>query len=307
MWDLSDLFFFTEVVANGGFAPAGRALREPKSKLSRRIARLEEQLGVRLIERSSRHFRVTDVGQSFYEHCQNVMAELKRAELTVAETQGEPHGTVRFSCPLALLEPLSGLLANFMERYPRVKLQVVATNRRVDLIQERIDVALRVRATLDTDVALTVRTLAKSRRILVASPAVAERLAGVTGVEDLVSVPTLSPTEQGGEDRWELVGPKGRSVSLRHEPRMSSGDFHVLRAAAIAGLGVALLPDHTCAAALCHGQLVHVFPDWHAPEGTMHLVFTSRRGLPPPVGALIDHLAQHVRGQLLLEAQSCSA
>ena len=104
MRDLNDMFFFTEVVANGGFAPAGRALRQPKSKLSRRVARLEQRLGVRLLERSSRSFRVTDVGQAFYDHCQNVLAEVNRAEAVVAATQGEPHGTVRFNCPLGLMD-----------------------------------------------------------------------------------------------------------------------------------------------------------------------------------------------------------
>lgn len=304
MQDLNDLFFFAEVVAHGGFAPAGRALRQPKSKLSRRVARLEVQLGVRLLERSSRRFRVTDVGQAFYEHCQNVMTEVKRAEAAVAATQGEPHGTVRFSCPLGLMDPLAGILTHFMERYPRVNLQVVATNRRVDLITERIDVALRVRTSLDTDAALTVRTLARSRRILVASPAWAHRLADAEDVEVLASVPTLSATEQAGQDVWELVGPEQRTISVRHHPRLACGDFHALREAAIAGLGVSLLPDHSCAPALRSGRLVHVLPDWHAPEGMVHLVFTSRRGLPPPVGALIDHLAEHVRDQLMLDAET---
>lgn len=300
MQDLNDLFFFTEVVAHGGFASAGRALRQPKSKLSRRVARLEEQLGVRLLERSSRRFRVTEVGQAFYEHCQNVMAEVKRAEAAVAATQGEPHGTVRFSCPLGLMEPLTGILTGFMERHPRVNLHVVATNRRVDLIAERVDVALRVRTSLDTDATLTVRTLAKSRRILVASPAWAERLGGAKEVEALGAVPTLSSTEQEGRDVWELVGSGERMAAVRHQPRMACGDLHALREAAIAGLGVALLPDHVCATALSAGRLVHLLTDWHAPEGTVHLVFTSRRGLPPPVSALIDHLAQHVRGALML-------
>ncbi|ATB37849.1 LysR family transcriptional regulator [Cystobacter fuscus] len=304
MQDLNDLFFFTEVVANGGFASAGRVLRQPKSKLSRRVAQLEERLGVRLIERTSRRFRVTDVGQAFYEHCQNVLMEVKRAEAAVAATQGEPHGTVRFSCPLGMMEPVSGVLARFMDRYPRVKLVVVATNRRVDLISERIDVALRVRISLDTDAALTVRKLARSRRILVASPTWAERLGDTRDVEMLSSVPTLSPTEQPGQDVWELIGPEQRTITLRHEPRLACGDFQALREAVIAGLGVSLLPDHTCALALRSGQFVQVFPDWHAPDGTVHLVFTSRRGLPPPVSALIDYLAEHLRDALMLEADT---
>ncbi|SEM52158.1 transcriptional regulator, LysR family [Stigmatella aurantiaca] len=298
MHDLNDLFFFSEVVANGGFAPAGRALRQPKSKLSRRVAQLEERLGVRLIERSSRRFRVTDVGQAFYEHCQNVMAEVRRAEEAVAATQGEPHGTVRFSSPLGMMEPLAAILARFMARYPRVNLQVVATNRPVDLIAERIDVALRVRTSLDTDAAFTVRTLTRSRRILVAGPPWANHLKSATALEALREVPTLSSAEQAGEDVWELQGPGARMDTFRHVPRLACGDFHAVREAAIAGLGVALLPAHSCEVALRSGQLVQVLPDWHGPDGMVHLVFTRRRGLPLPVAALIDHLAEHVRGPM---------
>jgi len=166
MQDLNDLFFFAEVVAHGGFAAAGRALRQPKSKLSRRVAELEARLGVRLIERSSRRFRVTEVGQAFYERCRSVMTEVAQAEAVVAEAQGEPHGTVRFSCPLGLMDPMARVLAEFMARHPRVKLHVVAANRRIDLIEERIDVALRVRTAVDADATLTMRTLARSHRIL---------------------------------------------------------------------------------------------------------------------------------------------
>ncbi|WP_375765718.1 LysR substrate-binding domain-containing protein [Archangium gephyra] len=295
MQDLNDLFFFTEVVARGGFSQAGRALRQPKSKLSRRVAQLEERLGVRLIERSSRRFRVTDVGQAFYEHCRSVMAEVERAEEAVAATRGEPHGSVRFSCPLGLMEILSPLLSDFLARHPRVNLQVVATNRRVDLIDERIDVALRVRTTLDTDASLILRTLARSRRILVASPTLVPRLGDLRDAALLASWPTLSATEETGQDVWELVGPEERTISVRHEPRLTCGDFGALRVAAEAGLGVALLPEHTCAPGLRSGQLVQVLPDWHAPDGSVHLVYTARRGLPPPVSALIDFLTERFR------------
>ncbi|WNG58791.1 LysR family transcriptional regulator [Archangium gephyra] len=295
MQDLNDLFFFTEVVEWGGFSQAGRALRQPKSKLSRRVAQLEERLGVRLIERSSRRFRITEVGQAFYEHCRNVMAEVQRAEEAVAATQGEPHGLVRFSCPLGLMEVVSPLLADFLSRHPRVNLHVVATNRRVDLIHERIDVALRVRTALDTDAALILRTLARSRRILVASPSLVSRLGELRDVARLASWPTLGTSEDAGQEVWELVGPGEQTVSVRHEPRLACGDFGALREAASAGLGIAMLPEHTCASALRSGQLVQVLPDWHAPDGTVHLVYTSRRGLPPPVGALIDHLAERFR------------
>jgi DNA-binding transcriptional LysR family regulator len=188
----------------------------------------------------------------------------------------------------------------FLARYPRVKLQVIATNRRVDLIDERIDVAIRVRSIIDSDAALTMRTLAKSRRILVASPALANRLGDMKDIAALASIATLGANEQAGDTTWELVGLDGQVRPVRHEPRLSCGDFTALREAAAAGLGVSLLPDHLCWPALKEGKLVRVFPDWYAPEGIVHLVFTTRRGLPPAVRALIDHLAERFGDEGLL-------
>lgn len=288
MADLNDYIYFAEVVAHGGFAPAGRALRQPKSKLSRRVSGLEARLGVRLIERSTRRFRVTEVGQAFYERCRAIMLEAEQAEALVAQAQAEPHGRVRFSCPTGLVETLSSLLPVFLARYPKVRLQVVAIDRAVDLIAERIDVALRVRTALTSDATLTMRSLGRSRRILVASPALAN-LVG-TDIAGLAALPTLSTRDDSGKIEWNLEGPGGAAQVIAHEPRMTCGDFAAVRVAATAGMGVALIPDHSCHDALASGALVRLFPDWQSQEGIVHLVFTTRRGLPPAVRAFIDHL-----------------
>jgi DNA-binding transcriptional LysR family regulator len=289
--DLNDYAYFAEVVAHGGFAAAGRALREPKSKLSRRIAGLEERLGVRLIERSSRRFRVTEIGQSFYDRCRVMLAEAEQAEAAVAQAQAEPHGRVRFSCPTGLVEIVSAVLPPFLTLYPKVRLQLIATDRAVDLIEERIDLALRVRVALTSDAALTMRSLGMSSRILVASPRMASRIGG--DIEALGRLPTLGTSDEIGEVEWTLESGNGVVHRLRHEPRLSCGDLAAVRQAAIADLGAALLPDHICAEALADGRLVHLFPEWGTPRGIVHLVFTTRRGLPPAVRALIDHLATH--------------
>jgi DNA-binding transcriptional LysR family regulator len=191
--DLNDYIYFAEVVAHGGFAPAGRSLRQPKSKLSRRVAGLEARLGVRLIERSTRRFRVTEVGQAFYERCRAIMLEAEQAEAVVAQAQAEPHGRVRFSCPTGLVETLSASLPDFLARHPKVHLQVIAIDRAVDLIAERIDVALRVRTALTSDAELTMRSLGRSRRILVASPAFANGVS--TDIAGLETLPTLSTND----------------------------------------------------------------------------------------------------------------
>ncbi|MBV1692523.1 LysR family transcriptional regulator [Novosphingobium sp. G106] len=286
--DLNDYAYFAEVVAHGGFAAAGRALREPKSKLSRRIAGLEQRLGLRLIERSSRRFRVTDTGQAFYERCRAILAEAEQAEALVLQAQAEPHGRIRFSCPTGMIELMSDLISSFLAHYPKVRLQLIATDRAVDLIEERIDLALRVRAALTGDAALTMRSLGLSTRILVASPQLASQIGGI---EHLAHLPVLTTDDSADELEWHLEADDGCKQIVRVEPRMGCADMGAVRSAAIQGLGVAILPDHVCREALQAGNLVRVLPAWRGLQGIVHLVFTTRRGLPPAVRALIDHLA----------------
>ena len=286
--DLNDLAYFAEVVTHGGFAAAGRALREPKSKLSRRIAGLEERLGLRLIERSSRRFRVTETGKAFYERCRAMLAEAEQAEALVIQAQAEPHGRVRFSCPTGMVEPISDQIASFLARYPKVRLQLVATDRAVDLIEERIDLALRVRTALTSDAALTMRSLGSSTRILVASPQLASR---IEDVGTLAALPALSTSDTLEDLEWHLETDDGRVHVHRSEARLGCEDMAAVRRAAVDGLGLALLPDHVCRETLALGQLVRVLPAWRGQRGIVHLVFTTRRGLAPAVRALIDHLA----------------
>jgi DNA-binding transcriptional LysR family regulator len=290
MADLNDYLIYAAVVTHGGFAPASRALRQPKSTLSRRVAQLEARLGVRLIERTTRRFRVTEVGEAFYERCRILALDVEQADAVAAEAKSEPHGAIRFSCPTGLIETLSASFPQFLMRFPKVRLQVIAVDRPVDLIDERIDIALRVRTTLTTDAALTMRTLGHSQRILVAGSQLAAQCMGLD-IGQLATLPTLSPTDQSGPIVWDLAGPDGVTRAITHEPRMTCGDFQALRDAAAANAGVAFLPDHSCRADLMAGRLVQVFPDWRSEDGIVHIVFTTRRGLPPAVRAFIDHLA----------------
>jgi DNA-binding transcriptional LysR family regulator len=299
--DLNDFAYFAEVVRHGGFAAAGRALREPKSKLSRRIAQLEERLGLRLIERSSRRFRVTEIGQAFYERCKAIQLEAEQAEALVVQAQSEPHGQIRFSCPTGMIEVVSALVLSFLRLHPKVQLQLIAADRPVDLIGERIDLALRVRTALTSDAELTMRSLGSSTRILVASPAFANQL---RDLDDLARYPTLATGDEDTEAEWLLEDRDGRKASHRHQPRLGCSDMAAVREAAAAGLGVALLPWHVCLQAIETGKLVQVLPHWYGQQGIVHLVFTTRRGLPIAVRALIDHLAASFPGDLLRSSEN---
>jgi len=291
MQDLNDLFYFSIVVEKNGFAAAGRALGIPKSRLSRRISQLEERLGVRLLQRSTRRFAVTDAGQRFYGHCQAVMAEAQAAEEAVAQLTSEPRGLVRVSCPVSITQNvMANILPGFAEKYPQVKLLVLSTNRRIDLINEGIDVAIRVRFKLDTDADLVVRTFGHSHSVLVASPKYLDERGRPEQPEDLARYETISIAELEWQS-WEFSN-AGRTYRFEHQPRLMCGDFPLTLAAAKRGLGVALLPESVCCAALNSNELEIILPQWSPPQGIVHCVFPSRRGLLPAVRALIDWLAE---------------
>lgn len=292
MRDLNDLYYYVQVVDHGGFAPAGRALGVPKSKLSRRIALLEERLGTRLIQRSTRRFAVTETGQTYYGHCKAMLVEAEAADEAVALTQAEPRGIVRVTCPVALLDArIAGMVATFMAEHPRVEIHLDETNRRVDVVGEGIDVAIRVRPPPLEDSDLVMRVLADRGQCLVASPRL---LAG--GVPkapaDLAGLPSMDLGLPQHEHVWNLLGPDGAQAAVRHRPRLITRSMPALRAAAIAGVGVVQLPSMMMREQIERGELVHVIPGWAPRREVIHAVFASRRGLLPAVRALLDYLAQ---------------
>ncbi len=290
--DLNDLYYFAAVVTHGGFAPAGRALGVPKSNLSRRVARLEDRLNVRLLERSTRRFAVTPAGQEFYRHCQAVIIEAEAAEESALSLRGEPRGLVRLSCPVQLAENgLADLLPQFLAAHPLVRVQVLVTDRRIDLIDEGVDVAIRVRTRLDTDQALTMRTLGRDRALLVASPAYVQHNGAPTTPQDLKSHSILWRSEGPARAVLSLTGADGREASVEIEPRLTADHFTPLLKAAVAGTGIAFLPEMVCRDAVRDGRLTPLLPELGELRGIVHMVFTTRRGQLPAVSALIDFLA----------------
>jgi DNA-binding transcriptional LysR family regulator len=292
MPDLNDLNFFAAVVANEGFSAASRALAVPKSRISRRVAALESRLGVRLLERSSRRFSVTDVGRDVYRHVRAALAEAEAIEDVVGRLKTEPQGLVRVSCPQGADRILALELPAFLERYPRLRVQLTISNRRVDLIEEGVDIAIRGRDKLDSDADMQVKIVGRSGRLLVASPAFLEKHGRPAAPEDLAGLPTLGQADRSGIDHWPLVDEAGNERIVSLEPRVASTEFGVLRQGVIAGLGVAFLPEFACREPLADGRLERVLPGWTGREGILHLVFTSRRGLLPSVRAVIDFLAE---------------
>lgn len=291
--DFNDLYYYVQVVEHGGFAPAGRALNQPKSKLSRRIALLEERLGVRLLQRSTRRFAVTDIGHAYYQRCVAMLVEAEAAQDLVANSQSAPRGVVRLACPTALLDyHLGDALGRFMAQCPEVQLHVESTNRRVDVIQEGLDVAIRVRFPPIEDSELVQKFLGESRQSLMASPALIERMGGLPTIADLGEWPSLGSLQGGRDYAWDLDGPDQAKVRILTIPRMVTDDRIALWRAALHGVGVVVLPTALVHADVAAGRLVHLLPEWQPRVAVVHAVFPSRRGLRPAVRALLDFLAQ---------------
>jgi len=289
MQDLNDLYYFVQIVDHGGFAPAARAIGLQKSKLSRRLQALEDRLGVRLLNRSSRRFSVTEVGQEFYRHCVAMLVEAEAAEQAIAEVRADPRGVIRIACPVGLLQfQFSGLIARFVKANPAVEVHLKSSNRAVDLVAEGFDVAIRVRFPPLDDTGLVMRKLDDSEQCLVASPALAPQ--PIDSPAGLAGLPSLDPGPPRSDYRWDLEGPEGQKASVPHAPRIVTDDMATLRAAAIEGLGVVQLPTLLICSDIQAGRLVHVLPSWRPPAGIVHAVFPSRRGLLPSVRALLDFL-----------------
>ncbi|MCB1624143.1 MAG: LysR family transcriptional regulator [Pseudomonadales bacterium] len=290
--DLNDLFYFAQVVDHGGFAPAGRALGIPKSKLSRRVAALESRLGVRLIQRTTRRFSVTDIGRTYYAHCKAVLVEAQAAQESIELTRAEPCGVVRITCPIALLDmQIAPLLAQFMAQYARVEIQAEATDRVVDVVGEGIDIAVRVRPPPLEDSELLLRTFAEAGQCLVASPQLLTSGGAPVSPADLRALPSLAHGQPQSDHHWDLYGPAGARATIAHHPRLITRGMIALRAAAIAGIGVVQLPEMLVHDELASGELRRVLPDWTPRREIIHAVFASRRGQLPSVRALLDFLA----------------
>ena len=250
---------------------------------------------MRLLERSTRHFRLTDAGNSYYKKARAVLDELDAADKELAQMRSGPCGIVRLAAPLASAQYLlPQILPGFLVRYPMIKVQVVVSDRPVDLFEDKIDIAIRARTELGNEM-LTMRKLATAHRVMVASPDfVAEH--GIKGDDPkvLAGLAFLSSNENAVRQSYTLVGPVGKRETISFEPRLWTTDFNLVREAAVAGLGIAFLPSQVVQAALEDGRLARILPSWQSELTNIHLVFASQKSLTPAGRLLVDYLAEHM-------------
>jgi DNA-binding transcriptional LysR family regulator len=294
--DLDDLYFFARVADFSSYTAAAKALGLQTSKLSRRITALEGELGVRLINRTTRRLSLTEAGKTLHRHCLALLDEAQAAKDAMTQLLGSPQGLVRISCPTGLLHGgLADVLARFLTEHPRVRIALDATNRRVDVVDDGIDIAMRVRKPPLEDSDLAMRALGPDEMILVASPEFVAAHGEPQTLEDIARIPTLSMGSADERSIWRLVGKDGKTAELIHSPRLCTDDLFTLRRAALQGIGAVLIPHLAVAKDLESSALIRLLPSLTAHVGVMYAVFPSRRGMIPAVRALLDILSETVR------------
>ncbi|EJI0256878.1 LysR family transcriptional regulator, partial [Listeria monocytogenes] len=244
-----------------GFSAAERVLGISKSRLSRRLTELEAALGVRLLQRSTRKLALTEAGELFYQHCQAMLAEAQAAMNAVQQLRASPRGSVRVSVPVTLSQTmLSRILPEFLRRYPEVKVHVRVTNRVIDLFEDSIDVALRVRSEPPQNANIVVRPLWRTEQMLVGAPSLLSQNAPPLAPDDLTGFETLDTPSVDGRHVFNLIAPDGTRHVHEHDPRLVTADLMTIREAVLDGLGIAALPEMMYGNALRAGQLSPVMP-----------------------------------------------
>lgn len=291
--NLNDLMYFSQVVEHGGFSAAERVLGISKSRLSRRLTELEASLGVRLLQRSTRKLALTEAGQLFYQHCQAMLSEAQAAVNVVQQLRASPRGTVRVSVPVTISQTMmSQIMPEFMHRYPEVRVVVRVTNRVVDLFEDSIDVALRVRSEPPENANIVVRPLWRTQQMLVGAPSLLSQNAPPLEPADLKRFETLDVPTGDGRHVYNLIAPDGTRHAHEHEPRLVTADLMMILEAALAGVGITALPEMMYGAALRSGRLSPVMPGWTLPSPQLYAVFLSRQGMVPAVRTFVDYLVE---------------
>ena len=295
MIDLNDYFYFVHVVEKQGFSPAARALDMPKSRLSRHVSRLEERLDTRLIQRTSRQFKVTEAGQVFYQHARALIEEMEAAEAAIQSRKASLSGRVIMSCSVGVAQfAIKDLVFDFLARHPKVNLVQQVSNQSVDLVSSGIDLAIRGHMEALPDSSIIQRHLANVSWHLFASPDYLARTGTPESPYDLLKRQSLKVGWQPVTGHWSLENTDGLKTTIAFSPQLCSDDMSTLKQAAAKGLGIVSLPAYTCRDELEDGSLVRVLPDWIAGNAQLSLLMPSRRGQSPAVRVLADYLLDNL-------------
>jgi DNA-binding transcriptional LysR family regulator len=296
--DLNDMVIFAKVAQLQGISPAARVLDIPKSRVSRRMAALENELGVRLLERSTRAMNLTELGKIYYEHCQRIAEEAASATRSLNHMLDSPRGKLRISASVGTGQKLiAPHLAEFIRLYPDIQLDVRLDNRRVDMIAEGYDLIVRVGVGKLQDSSLISKRIATSRAKIYASPEYLGNSPPITKLEDLHQHRIMTMKDSSYMNDWQLEDVEGNQHVLPIKVSAGLNDMQMLRRVAVDGGGIILIPTYIAKESVQRGQLVNVLPQWSGPEFSFYAVYPSRQGLTPKVRVWIDFFTERL-GQL---------
>jgi DNA-binding transcriptional LysR family regulator len=294
--DLNKVAVFARVVEARGFTAAAKALGLPKSSVSRSVAQLEEALGVRLLQRTTRKLHLTDAGVAYYERVTRALGGLDDAAVAVSEMQGAVRGTVRITAPVDLgASLLARLVTRFVRKHPGLRIELGLTGRTVDLVAENYDLAVRAGSLADSS--LVARRIGTGSSVLFASPGYVRRRGAPKTVAELAQHDAVLFRPSGETTTWSLTGPEGTEhVEVRGI--VAADDFSFVRKAVLAGAGVCLMPMFLGARDVEQKRLVHLLPQRFSPGAPIHIVYPSSRHLPQRVAVFRDFLVAELPAQL---------
>lgn len=290
-FDLNEMAIFVRVVESGSFTGAAKALGLPKSTVSRKITQLEERLGVRLIQRTTRSLSLTDTGMAYHAHCARILCEIEEANTAVTQMQNTPTGTLRITAPVLFGSTvLSGLIAEYMDLHPQVNIELVLSDQLIDLVQDGIDVAFRVGQLEDSS--LIGRYLGDIKAMVCASPDYIAKHGTPSHPEDIANHQVIAVTDR---NQWALKGPDGQEVNVNIKPRLKVNDLSTLYTLALSGAGIAALPVLIAASAIKSKNLVPILCNWPFEAHPIHTLYASNRHLSAKVRSFVDFVIERVR------------
>jgi DNA-binding transcriptional LysR family regulator len=280
---------FAAVVDAGSFAGAAERLDSSRAMTSRQVQNLEEHLGTRLLNRTTRKLSLTETGREFYERCVQIVHDVAEAEQVAGQMTSTPRGVLKLTMPLSYGQHrLAALIGEYAQAYPQVLLDISLSDRKVDIVEEGFDLAVRIGTLAQSD--LIARKIAEVRGVVCAAPSYLARHGTPAAPSELKQHACLGYTLTAGGAEWRLVGPEGEiSVSVAGPIRADNGDL--LRLAAVSGAGLIFQPHFIVAEDLAAGRLVRVLPGWQSPELGVYAVYASRRHLSAKVRTFVEFLA----------------
>ena len=291
MDQVGTLSVFVRVVELGSFSAAARASELTPSAVSKQISALEDRLGVRLINRTTRRLNLTEEGRALYDRASRILAELQEAEQAVSDLRATPKGNLRLNLPSAFAaHHVAPLVPEYLARYPEMRIDMVLNDRFVDMVEEGFDLTIRIGDLADSS--LIARRLMRNRRVICATASYLERHSPLSGPEDLAAHNCLVYSYRASRNDWPIVGPNGQTEVVQVSGNLESNNPETLRQAAMQGLGIVLMPLWLVGRDLTEGKLVDVLPGHHAPDSAVYAIYPPGRHLSPRVRSFVDFLVE---------------